>query len=385
MGGAVLRTGTLARTSFCLVIVLAMTTGFWVEGSENAEQEGWMCPPCGHRDVDKVYSEAGRCPICGMELISVEERRRMDDKRVQAAILIFDGVQIIDYTGPYEVFGQARFDVFTVSESGETITTSMGMSVNPSYSFETSPAPDVLLVPGGDVMAMLEDREVLDWVRTTAAEADYVLSVCNGAFILAEAGLLDGLTATTFHGLLDDFENAYQEVHVVRDQRFTDNGKIITSAGLSSGIDASIHLVSRIRGSDAAKSLALHLEYDWNEGEGFVRGALADRHLPSLDLDVPEGTEFRQLTSLGDVDHWRMRLAVQTSLSPQELMNIYRSALEEVPSWKQQAEPGNASEIRCVWAVDTEDDGKWKATASITEDEEQERVLVDLILERADA
>ena len=309
----------------------------------------------------------------------------MDGNRVQVAILIFDGVQIIDFTGPYEVFGQARFDVFTVSESGETITTSMGMSVNPSYSFESSPAPDVLLVPGGDVMAMLEDPEVLEWVRVQAAKAEHVLSVCNGAFILAEAGLLDGLTATTFYGLLDDFERTYQEVHVVRDQRFTDNGKIVTSAGLSSGIDASIHLVSKIRGRDVAKSLALHLEYDWNEGDGFVRGGLADRHLPSLDLDVPEGTEFRQLSSLGDVDHWQMRLAVQTSLSPKELMKVYRGALEEVPSWKQQSESGSVSDTRCEWMVDTADDGKWMAIGTITKDEEEDRLIVDLLLERADA
>jgi len=380
-----LRSVKLVRILFCLAIVFVLSMGLWVEGSESGGQGGWMCPPCGHRDVDKVYSEAGQCPICGMELIPVEERRRMDDDRVHVAILIFDGVQIIDYTGPYEVFGQARLDVFTVSERGETITTSMGMSVNPSYSFETSPAPDVLLVPGGDVMAMLEDAEVLEWVRTEAAEADHVLSVCNGAFILAEAGLLDGLTATTFHGLLDDFERTYPEVHVVRDQRFTDNGKIVTSAGLSSGIDASIHLVSKIRGRDAAKSLALHLEYDWNDGEGFVRGVLADRHLPSLDLDVPEGTEFRQLTSLGNVDHWQMRLAVRTSLSPKELMKVYRSALEEVPSWKQRADPGGATDTRCEWLVDTADDGRWTAVGSISEDEEEDRLIVDLLLERADA
>ena len=163
-------------------------------GKSSAEQatQGWICPPCGHVDDDQVYSESGRCPICDMELVSLEERRRTADQRLKAAILIFDGVQIIDYTGPYEVFGQARFDVFTVSESGEAITTSMGMSVNPTHSFESSPTPDLLLVPGGDVHAQLEDPEVLKWVQLMAAEADHVLSVCNGAFILAEAGLLEG-------------------------------------------------------------------------------------------------------------------------------------------------------------------------------------------------
>ena len=367
--------------------VLGLGSTIIVESAEGETEGGWICPPCGHNDVDKVFSEAGRCPICDMELITVEERQRMDDGRVQAGILIFDGVQIIDYTGPYEVFGQARFDVFTVSQTGETITTTMGMSVNPTHSFESSPTPDLLLVPGGDVHAQLEDPEVLDWVQRMTGEADYVLSVCNGAFILAEAGLLDGLTATTFYGLLRDFEASYQKVEVVRDQRFTDNGKILTSAGLSSGIDASIHLVGRIQGDEAAESLALHLEYDWNRGDsdGFVRGALADRHLPSLDLDLPEDTEIRQLTSLGDIDSWRIRLAVTTSLDAKELMGVYRKSLTEIASWKEQTVSASASGSDARWKIDTPDDGNWMAVGAISEDPEHDRLLVDLRLERVDA
>jgi len=377
------------KTVVILLLVTIMSVGVTgltlAERSMEEETEGWICPPCGHGDDDKVYSESGRCPICDMELVSVKEKAQTDQERVKAAILVFDGVQIIDYTGPYEVFGQARFDVFTVSETGETITTSMGMSVNPTHSFENSPTPDLLLVPGGDVHAQLEDPEVLKWVQQMADAAEHVLSVCNGAFILAEAGLLEGLTATTFHGLLNDFESTYEGVNVVRDQRFTDNGKIVTSAGLSSGIDASIHMVSKIKGHDAAASLALHLEYDWNEGDGFVRGALADRHLPSLDLDVPEGTRFQELSSLGDLDHWQVRLAVSTSLDAEELMIVYKKSIVELPSWKQQSNPSSPTDTTAVWKIDTEDDGVWLATGAIAPDPDQDRLLVDVRLKRADA
>src|SRR5262245_12084959 len=112
------------------------------------------------------------------------------------AILIFDGVQIIDYTGPYETFGHTysndgpAFNIYTVSEKTNAITTSMGMSVNPKYSFENAPKPDLLLVPGGDVRAKVASATVIQWVQKTAGDAEIVMSVCNGAFILAKAGLL---------------------------------------------------------------------------------------------------------------------------------------------------------------------------------------------------
>ena len=163
------------------------------------------------------------------------------------AILIFDGVQIIDYTGPYETFGHAysndgpAFNIYTVSEKTNSITTAMGMSVNPKYSFENAPKPDVLLVPGGDVNGQLENAVVIKWIKDRAKDAEIVLSVCNGAFILAKAGLLDGLEATTTSGLIASLRQTAPNVRVVDDRRFVDNGKIITAAGLSSGIDGSLH------------------------------------------------------------------------------------------------------------------------------------------------
>src|SRR5207245_8921403 len=113
------------------------------------------------------------------------------------------------------------------------------------------------------------------------------MSVCNGAFILASAGLLDGLTATTTSGLIEKLRAEYPKTKVVDDRRFVDNGRIITAGGLSSGIDGALHVVSKMLGNGTAQAVALALEYDWRPGAGFARGALAARLIPDLDLAGP--------------------------------------------------------------------------------------------------
>ena len=203
------------------------------------------------------------------------------DDTTTVAIVMFDGVQIIDFSAPYEVFGQAGFDVHTVSIDGEPVEAVMGLSVNVDYAFDEAPPADIIVVPGGNVMAASRDDSILDWVRGRSAGARQVLSICTGSDIVAAAGLLEGRAATTFHGHFDHMAERFPAVEVLRDRRWVDSGKVVTSAGLASGIDAALHVVSEIRGETVARSVALHLEYDWNPEKGFVRGVLADRHLRS--------------------------------------------------------------------------------------------------------
>lgn len=246
---------------------------------------------------------------------------------VRVGIVLFDGVQIIDFAAPYEVFGQAGFSVATVSPDGESVTTAMGLSVSPDHGFDDAPAFDVLLVPGGEVHAASTDPVVLDFVRARGAAARHVLSVCTGSHILAAAGLLDGLSATTFHAALDRIAADYPAIRVVRDQRWVDNGRVVTSAGLSSGIDAALHVVARLRGEDAARTAALHLEYDWHPDDGFVRGRMADRLLPRLDdVQWPRDIAFERVVAVGDERHWRARHRI-TSRTPRDelLRRIVRS------------------------------------------------------------
>src|SRR5579862_5896680 len=142
------------------------------------------------------------CLISGVRAEESAAAQKPPSRNV--AILLFDGVQIIDYTGPYETFGHmyvfdqpAPFNVYTVAEHATAITTAMGMSVNPKFSIEDAPRPDILIVPGGDVSAALNSPKVMEWLTDASRPAEIVMSVCNGAFILAKAGLLEGLEATT--------------------------------------------------------------------------------------------------------------------------------------------------------------------------------------------
>lgn len=256
-----------------------------------------------------------------------------DKPGIRVGIVLFDGVQIIDFAGPYEVFGHAGFGVVTVSAYGKPVTTAMGLRVTPDHAFADAPPFDVLLVPGGEVHAAMSDAVVLDFIRQRSVPASQVMSVCTGTFILAASGLLDGLKATTFHQQIDGLAAQYPKITVVSDQRWVDNGKVITSAGLSSGMDTALHVVARLRGEDAARSTALHLEYDWDADQGFVRGRMADRHFPKLkDVEWPKDVAVHRIAALGDEHQWRMRYRIETHTPADELMKrIVRSM--EAEGW----------------------------------------------------
>ena len=208
-----------------------------------------------------------------------------DGAEKNVAVLLFPGVQIIDYTGPWEVLGHARVDghkafrIYSVGETTSPIETAMGMTVIPSFDLARAPRPDVLVIPGGNVDPQLSHEALIRWIQQTAKGAEVVLSVCNGAFFLAQAGLLDGLEATTFAGMIDDLKTAAPKTKVVRDKRFVDNGKIITSAGLSSGIDGALHVIEKLYGKGTAQIAAVGMEYDWRPDSGWARASLADQHL----------------------------------------------------------------------------------------------------------
>ncbi|MEL7369732.1 MAG: DJ-1/PfpI family protein, partial [Myxococcota bacterium] len=279
-----------------ILFAMALATACSNLPSQTVSKKGkWICAPCGCKHDQHTFKEAGTCPSCGMPLV-------FEDDIVDVGIVLFDGVQIIDYTGPYEVFGHASYRVYTVSESGEPLTTAMGMRVEPSYSFKNSPQADVLVIPGGNLHDAVDNRRLISWVTTQAKAAKQVLSVCNGAFILAKTGLLDHKKATTFHRLLEKFEATAAKTEVVWDQRFVDNGKIITTAGLSSGIDGALHVVSKLDGHGTAAGVALHLEYDWRPDENYARAALADMYLPRI--AAPDGSQIKVVKTEGSRSTW---------------------------------------------------------------------------------
>lgn len=249
------------------------------------------------------------------------------------AILLFDGVQIIDYSGPWEVFGQAGFKVHTVAEKLEPVTTAFGQKVIADYTFDNSPKVDILLLPGGGgVRKAVDNPHLIKWIQDKAKDANYVMSVCTGAFLLAKAGLLDGLTATTFHDAIGRLAEAAPKTKVVYDQRYVDNGRVITTAGLSSGIDGALHVVAKILGQGQAQSEAFGLEYTWESDSKHARAAFADRYLPDF-----QGFEAKLISVEGDLDHWEMHVRVSKPASVAEITELTRNQLVSATPHKSSA------------------------------------------------
>jgi transcriptional regulator GlxA family with amidase domain len=187
------------------------------------------------------------------------------------AVLIFDDVEVLDFCGPFEVFSVAgrftdlpAFHVLTVAEKAGPILAHGGLSVNPHRRLADCPAPDLLLVPGGQgTRREMHNPAPIDWIREASAKAELVLSVCTGALLLAKAGLLDGLGATTHHGAVDLLREVAPRAEVHADRRFVDNGRVVCSAGIAAGIDMSLHVVGRLLGAEVAAKTARHMEYPW--------------------------------------------------------------------------------------------------------------------------
>jgi len=185
------------------------------------------------------------------------------------AILVFDDVEVLDFCGPFEVFSVANrfadppaFEVVTVAEGPGPVLARGGLSVNPHRRLADCPAPGLLLVPGGwGTRTQMHNLAVIDWIGRAAAGAELVLSVCTGALLLAKAGLLDGLAATTHHGAIDLLRETAPNTTVHADHRVVDNGRVVCSAGIAAGIDMSLHVVGRLLGPAVADQTARYMEY----------------------------------------------------------------------------------------------------------------------------
>lgn len=283
--------------------------------------------------------------------------------RQNVAILIFDGVQIIDYTGPYEVFGQAGFNVYAVAEKAGPVTTSMGMIVTPNYTLADSPRPDIIVLPGGDVDRTVESPAAIRWIRDNEKDAQHVLSVCNGAFILARTGLIDGLSATTFYDLIEDLKRFAPKTKVLSDRRYVDNGKYISTAGISSGIDGSLHVVSKLLGRGRAQMVALNMEYNWEPDSKYARAALADRHIRkvfgrALRIESPGVTNAKVLSTQGGTDVWEVVWEVESDSTAAELLRQFERRLAGDAGWHARA--GG------TWDFKGEENTAWVGRASVS-------------------
>ena len=184
-------------------------------------------------------------------------------------IYIYENAEVLDFSGPFEVLSTANrlannsWNVFLVAESLSLVQARGGFSVQPHYSFDSHPNIDVLIVVGGIHTDEVKKIDVIKWVSNVATKSERVASVCTGVFILAEAGLLNGLTVTTHGEDIEDLKADYPKLKVVGDQRWVSQGKYITSGGISAGIDMSLHLVSELETTELAENTAKQMEYNW--------------------------------------------------------------------------------------------------------------------------
>ena len=201
--------------------------------------------------------------------------------KVNVGILLFPDVEVLDFAGPFEVFSRTRltpgiesrrsdeaapFHVFTVAKTSAEIVATGGLRVLPQHTFQSHPPIELLVVPGGfGTRKLLEDQETLDWISQIAKQAKLTTSVCTGSLLLSRAGLLNGRSATTHWGALDLLESIGQgggnTIDVQRNSRYVDSGNIITSAGVSAGIDMAFYVVERMFGKEVADETAVYIEF----------------------------------------------------------------------------------------------------------------------------
>jgi transcriptional regulator GlxA family with amidase domain len=220
-----------------------------------------------------------------------EHPRKGYTRRV--AIVLYDGAEVLDFAGPTEVFeaagnlgsfrGQGAFAPYTVAASTSPVTSQRVLKIVPEYTFADAPPPDILVIPGGDTSSLQRDPTFLTWFREASKNAEVTLTVCTGAFVPGGLGLLDGLEVTTWYGAIPALRATAPKAMVQDGRRFVDNGSIVTTAGVSAGIDGALHTVARLVGRGVADRTARYMEYHWTP-----ESYLAQRYSylnPSLDGD----------------------------------------------------------------------------------------------------
>ena len=192
------------------------------------------------------------------------------NKKLKVGIFIFNEVEVLDLAGPFEVFSIASkddeklFEVITIGEKGEIITARNGLKVLPNASFKDNLDLDILIIPGGYGAEEIEIKNkcVLEWIIEQKNKVQILASVCTGALLLAECGILDNKKATTHWMDIERLEKDYPEVEVIKNVKFVDEGDLITSGGISAGINMSFHIIKRLFGIEIVQYTAKRMEYE---------------------------------------------------------------------------------------------------------------------------
>ncbi|WP_366585214.1 DJ-1/PfpI family protein [Muricauda sp. ANG21] len=262
----------------------------------------------------------------------MEDKPRNTISRKTAAIVLFNGADIMDVTGPMSVFEHAGFNVITVAKNTEAKAIGMYMRLSPDYTFANLPQVDIIMVPGGGAAESNQDMEIVQWLKERAGETDTMFSVCSGAFFLGLAGLLDGNEATTFASLIPNLKAQFPNAKVLNDVKYTNNGHVITSSGLSSGIDASFEVVAKYYGVGRAQDVANRMEYPWKRKQDYARSQLADNFILSMgDLVRRFATKYH--FSEGDMTTWEYKYLLWEGVDIDEFMKFMGNEFQKLPEF----------------------------------------------------
>jgi len=266
----------LLKNTFLLLSLLFLNTGCDNSKKVNVKKTkqaiSYVCEPCGGSCDELSFKKSGKCPHCGMKLINKSDKKSTDkQKEISICFYLQDNVEILDFAGPLEVFIAAGYKVFIVSNSTEPITTQGTLKIIPEYSIENAPESNGLAFFGGSHGKPMNDPKVISWIKSRKKMTEYYFSVCTGAFIMGKAGILDNLVSTTYHTQIEALQKELPKTKVLPNVRFVDNGNVISTAGISAGIDGALHLVSKINGQEVAKQIAEIIEYDkWEPNQGLI-------------------------------------------------------------------------------------------------------------------
>ncbi|MEP1447453.1 MAG: DJ-1/PfpI family protein [Paraglaciecola sp.] len=205
---------------------------------------------------------------------------------INIGIYLYENAEVLDFSGPFEVFSTAnrlshieqQFNVFLIAEDDSHVLARGGFCVSPKYNIRNHPPLELLIVSGGVHEAEMQKVHVIDWLQQQALNVSITASVCTGAFLLAQAGILKGCKATTHWRDIQQFKQMFTTIPIVENVSWVENHRVITSAGISAGIDMSLHLLSKLSNQQLALSTAKQMEFQWNN-TGFSNQALEQQHV----------------------------------------------------------------------------------------------------------
>ncbi len=326
----------MQQKTIALVVLLALSTEYSALAQQQPSRIIYYCPPCGCSQDATEFPAPGECGECNMPLRILYTGDNVKPRPfvpLRVAILLFDGADIMDVTGPWSVFEHASTRVLTVAKSTAMVRLGATMQVKPDYTLQDMPEVDVVVLPGGGPAENNQDPEVVKWIADQYSHTDYMLSVCSGAFFLGKAGLLDGLEATTFASLLPRLETEFPNANVRNDVKFTSNGKIFTTAGLSSGIEGAFQVIAHHYGQGRAQNVANHMEYNWSPESGYSRPQLADNFIRPLQ---PIASLFSETFnhSSGDTKSWQYQYQLQSTIDATEVIRHIGQSLSKMDAWQ---------------------------------------------------